>query len=674
MSMKQRLSVRSPFAQWLLLAAVLLLVGGGTGAHLYADLRATDAGERVRLASYGKIVEANLRDQLRSTSNMLKSIRSDLPYLSAQKEGVALVNHRLESMSNVMPGVRTLLMLDATGTVSASNREELIGRNFREREYFRVAQQEGNPATLYVSPPFKTVLGVFAVNLSMAIIDERGAFSGVIGATLDPEYFSTLLDSIRYEPDVRASIIHSNGTVFVNSPPLPGVDGMNIAKPGTFFTRHQDSGQISSLFTGTVYATGDERMMHQRTVETSGLTLNRPFVFAVSRDQPTIFAVWRADAYAQAGGFCLLVLIASSVLYLYQKRQRAYDHLFAIHEVERKLSEEALRISEKRHRLVTDNAKDVIWTMAPDGTITYVSPSVEAMRGFTPTEAMQQTTEEILTPDSQAVSLGYFTQLHTDLAAGRPSQSFRCELEYRCKDGSTVWTEVMAQPILGADGAVIEILGVTRDISERKRAEERVRELAYYDQLTGLANRMLLKDRLTQSMLSGERSGSYGALMFLDLDNFKPLNDQHGHGAGDLLLAEVAKRLKSCVRQIDTVARFGGDEFVVLLNELAADKDNAHVQADLVVKKIRTSIASPYVFHLVAGDSGVPHAIEHRCTGSIGVTIFLGVEKTGEEVLKRADLAMYEAKNSGRNAVRFCQNESDISHLANQNSVTAKGR
>ncbi len=653
MSIEKRLNVKAPFAQWLLLAAALLLVGGVTGGHLYADHGAIDAGERVRLASYGKIVEANLRDQLRSTSNMLKSIRSDLPYLSAQKEGVALVNHRLESMSNVMPGVRTLLMLDATGTVSASNREELIGRNFREREYFRVAQQEGNPATLYVSPPFKTALGVFAVNLSMAITDERGAFSGVIGATLDPGYFSTLLDSIRYAPDVRASIIHSDGTVFLNSPPLPGVDGMNLAKPGTFFTRHQASGQISSLFTGTVFATGDERMMHQRTVETNGLTFDRPFVLAVSRDLPTIFVGWRADAYAQAGGFWLLVLIASSGLYLYHKRQRAYDHLTAIQEVERKRSDEALRISEKRHRLVTDNAKDVIWTMAPDGAITYVSPSVEAMRGFTPAEAMQQTTEEILTPDSQAVSLGYFTQLHTDLAAGRPPQSFRGELEYRCKDGATVWTEVMAQPILGADGAVVEILGVTRDISERKRADELVRELAYYDQLTGLANRMLLKDRLTQSMLSGERSGNYGALMFLDLDNFKPLNDQHGHGVGDLLLAEVATRLKSCVRQIDTVARFGGDEFVVLLDELAADKDHAHVQADLVVKKIRTVLASPYVFRLVAGDSGVPQTIEHRCTVSIGVTMFLGTERTGEEVLKCADLAMYQAKDSGRNRMQF---------------------
>jgi len=235
------------------------------GAHLHPDHAAIDAEERAHLQSYGKIVDDNLSHQLRSTSSLLKSIRSELPYLGAQKEGVAFVNRRLKSMSDAMPGVRTLLVLDATGTVSASNREELIGRNFRERDYFRVAQQEANPARLYVSPPFKTVLGVLAVNLSMVITDDRGAFSGIIGATLDPAYFSTLLDSILYAPDARASIVHGDGTVFVNSPQPSRVDGMNIAKPGTFFTRHQDSGQRSSLFTGTVYATGDERLL-QKTI------------------------------------------------------------------------------------------------------------------------------------------------------------------------------------------------------------------------------------------------------------------------------------------------------------------------------------------------------------------------------------------------------------------------
>ena len=321
---------------------------------------------------------------------------------------------------------------------------------------------------------------------------------------------------------------------------------------------------------------------------------------------------------------------------------------------EREKTEEALRISEKRHRLMANLANDVIWTMSPQGVVTYVSPSVEAVRGFTPDEAMQQSIEETLTPASQALSLGYFTQLHADIQAGHVPQNFKGELEYHCKNGSTLWTEVMASPILDAQGLVIEVLGVSRDISERKRAEELVRELAYYDPLTGLANRMLLRDRLTQSMMSGERSGNYGALLFLDLDNFKPLNDQHGHGAGDLLLAEVAKRLKSCVRQIDTVARFGGDEFVVLLDDLTSDKEQAHSQADLVAGKIRSLLANPYVLDIGPGNFGVPQTIEHKCTASIGVALFLGQENTDEDILKWADLAMYKAKETGRNAVCFC--------------------
>ena len=610
MSMKQRLNVRSPFAQWLLLAAVLLLVGGGTGAHLYADLRATDAGERVRLERYGKIVEANLSDQLRSTSNMLKSIRGDLPYLSAQKEGVALVNHRLESMSNVMPGVRTLLILDATGTVSASNREELTGQNFWEREYFRVVQREGKPAKLYVSPPFKTVLGVFAVNLSMAITDEKGLFSGVIGATLDPEYFSTLLDSIRYAPDVRASIVHSDGTVFVSSPRLPGVDGMNIGKPGSFFTRHQESGQQSSLFTGTVFATGDERMMHQRTGDINGLALERPFVLAVSRDLPTIFAAWRGDAYAQVGGFWLLVLATSLGLYGLQKRQRAYELLLGLQEAQRKQADEALKKSEARFRQTFERNNSVMLLIDPrGGEIIDANPAAAEFYDYSIEHLKTMRIQQInmLSPDEVADARAQAVHLERNVFV----------FPHRLADGSVRTVEVRSSPVEVENDCLL--LSIVHDITERKRMEEQIHDLAFFDPLTHLPNRRLLNDRLSQTMAANNRSSSYGALMFLDLDNFKPLNDQHGHGAGDLLLAEVAKRLKSCVRQSDTVARFGGDEFVVLLDELAADKDHAHVQADLVAIKIRTVLDSPYVFHLVAGDSVVPHTIEHRCTASLSL-------------------------------------------------------
>jgi diguanylate cyclase (GGDEF)-like protein len=170
--------------------------------------------------------------------------------------------------------------------------------------------------------------------------------------------------------------------------------------------------------------------------------------------------------------------------------------------------------------------------------------------------------------------------------------------------------------------------------------------------LTGLPNRRLLDDRLSQTMAASKRSALYGALMFLDLDNFKPLNDTHGHGVGDLLLAEVARRLTDCVREMDTVARLGGDEFVVMLSDLDADKVVSIAQAYLVAEKVRVSLALPYL--LMAATAGqVVSKVEHHCSASIGVVVFVNHEANQTDILKWADAAMYQAKDAGRNAVRF---------------------
>jgi len=140
--------------------------------------------------------------------------------------------------------------------------------------------------------------------------------------------------------------------------------------------------------------------------------------------------------------------------------------------------------------------------------------------------------------------------------------------------------------------------------------------------------------------------------MFLDLDNFKPLNDRYGHGTGDLLLVEVARRIAACIREMDTVARFGGDEFVVLLNELDADLSVSSTEASIVADKIRTSLAQPY--HLKIHPCGKAEAtVEHHCTSSIGVKLFINHEVSHDDILRRADMAMYQAKIEGRNRIRF---------------------
>lgn len=231
--------------------------------------------------------------------------------------------------------------------------------------------------------------------------------------------------------------------------------------------------------------------------------------------------------------------------------------------------------------------------------------------------------------------------------------SWEGEIWNRHKDGTIhpKWLSITA--VKSDDGTVTHYVGAETDITQRKEIEDAVRYLASYDPLTKLPNRRLLGDRLGQAMAASKRSGLHGALMFLDLDNFKPLNDTHGHEVGDLLLLEAADRLKSCIRETDTAARFGGDEFVVVLGELHTDRDKSIEQAMAVAEKIRSKLSEPYFLTIKRVGLDEAKTVEHHCSASIGVTVFTNHAVSQEEVMKQADLAMYQAKEAGRNLIRF---------------------
>jgi diguanylate cyclase (GGDEF)-like protein/PAS domain S-box-containing protein len=313
--------------------------------------------------------------------------------------------------------------------------------------------------------------------------------------------------------------------------------------------------------------------------------------------------------------------------------------------------------SQALYKLLTDDTLDVLWKADRNLIMTYISPADERLRGFKATDVIGHHVFDMFTEDGVALVKQLLADKPDAWALSREQggsgEFARFEVQHRCKDGRLLWAEVLSKPERDDNGKLTGFHGISRETTQRRQMQEQVRQLAFYDALTLLPNRRLLVERLNQAMAASERNDHYGAVMFLDLDNFKSLNDSQGHKAGDLLLIEVGKRLTSMVRSMDTVARFGGDEFVVLCPELEGDRASTTARASAVAEKIRASLAEPYRLD-VQHDGGFRSMVEHHCTASVGVALFYQHAATQDEIFKHADTAMYQAKDEGRNRVKFC--------------------
>ncbi len=312
-------------------------------------------------------------------------------------------------------------------------------------------------------------------------------------------------------------------------------------------------------------------------------------------------------------------------------------------ESERRHTVETLRASEEKYRILLDESSDPIFTFYPDGQYRYVNLAFADGVGKKLEQIIGKTIWDVF-PREEADKRFAIVKWVFENAESRV-----IEVRVPRPDGDRYYVTT-AKPILDDERRVISVICISKDITVRKQMEEQVRQLAFHDELTRLPNRRLLNDRLRQAMAASKRSGRYGAMMFLDLDNFKLLNDTHGHSFGDLLLVEAAARLKSCVREMDTVARFAGDEFVVMISELDVDKAASTAQAGIIAEKIRNALSKPYVLQ-VQHDGEAQATIEHQCTASIGVVLFGKDEFSQEDVLKWADTVMYQAKQAGRNSI-----------------------
>lgn len=307
----------------------------------------------------------------------------------------------------------------------------------------------------------------------------------------------------------------------------------------------------------------------------------------------------------------------------------------------------ALKESEEKLSVILDSVDAYVYLKNGEGRYLFANRALCELFGASMDEVVGQSDEKFVDAETLVKIREDDRQV---LVEGKSVKTE--ETRVNLKDGRTLMYLSVKRPLRNEAGAIYALCGISTDITERKRLEDQVRQLAFYDPLTKLPNRRLLDDRLRQALAASKRSACFCALMVFDLDNFKPLNDEHGHLAGDLLLIEVARRLIACVREIDTVGRFGGDEFVVMLRDLNTDQAVSTAQAAVVAEKIRLSLSEPYRLP-VSYATKVDGIVEHRCTASIGVVVFLDNGATQEDILKRADAAMYQAKAAGRNLVRF---------------------
>lgn len=300
------------------------------------------------------------------------------------------------------------------------------------------------------------------------------------------------------------------------------------------------------------------------------------------------------------------------------------------------------QLREARNRLegIIDAIPDMLWLKDAQHTYLACNPQFERIHGVK--------SEDLIGKTAYAVSNIDATQsqifIDEDARVAQSGKALTIEHWLNIADtGGKCLFETIKTPLYGDNGEFIGILGLARDITARKKAENEATHLAHYDPLTALPNRRLLIDRLSQALHKSNRNHKHGALLFIDLDDFKKLNDARGHKMGDLLLQQVAQRLSSSIRESDTVARLGGDEFVVALENLDSDAVHAATQAEEFGNKLLTALREVYQL----GDS------PYWLTASIGLTLFKNSNESVDQLLHRADTAMYQAKTDGRNVLRL---------------------
>lgn len=422
------------FAEWAALAAMLLVVVAVLAGTLYRERAALESDETDRLQTQARVIDENLALQLAGADKALLEIGAEVARADLAAPMPTLIA-KLKLLADAMAGVSSMLVLDRNGTIVAASLDDLMGRNFRQREYFDAPRRGADPAMLYVSAPFKTVRGTDVVVVSRAVTDVRGEFLGVVTATLDPHYFAVLLRSVLYAPDMRTALVHRDGKVFLSQPEGGATSAMN------------------------------DRIVASRTIERNDLLVDKAMTVSVSRSRASILAPWRERLGQLAATFAFFALGVGLALHLHHRRRRLAGLAAEAIERERRLAAE-------RVELALCGADLGLWDLhVPSGDLV-VNARERALLGFSEDEALPQgnTWRKMIHPDDRAlVDAAIVPHLRGE------ATTYGCEHRMLHRDGHYLWLASRAMIVERApDGAALRIVGTHLDIGERKRTEERL--------------------------------------------------------------------------------------------------------------------------------------------------------------------------------------------------------
>lgn len=435
--------------KWFIIACTMLVLGGLVSFDVYEDRAVLIKNEQDRLMTQTKVIGSNIEHQLQSVSMVMHSVAANLDDNH--------LNERLSEFTSAIPGIRTLVILNKEGIVTASNRRELINENFSTRDYFTAPRSTQKTDQLYVSPPFKGVLNAYIITLSIIIPGADGSFNGIIGASLDPDYFQVLLESVLYSDGMWSSVIHGDGLLFLQVPGTQGTPGLNLAVPGSFYTRHTRSGKNENIFTGSSYLADSKRIAAARTVNKPQLKLTTPFIIVVSRDLESVTFDWKRDSFLKIISVVLLGCFLSFGTVLLQRRQKKLDEQEMELLKTQVLAQSELRSSQEWQKTF-DAVHDSICVINTEGRISRCNEATLAITGADHTQVTDRHCWEIFhgtsgmhqnCPAAQAKMTG--TRVTSEIVVGDRH------------------LEISVDPLHTSENILEGFVHIVRDVTEKRR-------------------------------------------------------------------------------------------------------------------------------------------------------------------------------------------------------------